>query len=84
VIYLRSLTKSAAPGLRIAAIGARGTAGARLRSARTLDDFFVASHTQQAAPPELLDEGVRRLARAVAAQRKAIVTSGSVAAWERP
>ncbi|GIF14142.1 PLP-dependent aminotransferase family protein [Actinoplanes teichomyceticus] len=49
VIYLRSLTKSAAPGLRIAAIGARGPAGARLRSARLLDDFFVAGPLQQAA-----------------------------------
>ncbi|PZG01511.1 PLP-dependent aminotransferase family protein [Micromonospora deserti] len=49
VVYLRSLTKSAAPGLRVAAIGARGAAGARLRSARTLDDFFVAGPLQQAA-----------------------------------
>lgn len=49
VVYLRSLTKSAAPGLRIAAIGARGPAGARLRAARLLDDFFVAGPLQQAA-----------------------------------
>ncbi|GIF03408.1 transcriptional regulator [Actinoplanes siamensis] len=49
VVYLRSLTKSAAPELRIAAIGARGPAGARLRSARLLDDFFVAGPLQQAA-----------------------------------
>ncbi|MGI5211731.1 PLP-dependent aminotransferase family protein [Plantactinospora sp. CA-290183] len=49
VVYLRSLTKSAAPGLRVAAIGARGAAGARLRSARTLDDLFVAGPLQQAA-----------------------------------
>jgi DNA-binding transcriptional MocR family regulator len=49
VIYLRSLTKSAAPGLRVAAIGARGPAGARLRAARLLDDFFVAGPLQQAA-----------------------------------
>ncbi|MBQ1019473.1 PLP-dependent aminotransferase family protein [Micromonospora sp. D93] len=48
VIYLRSLTKSAAPGLRIAAIGARGPAGTRLRAARLLDDFFVAGPLQQA------------------------------------
>jgi DNA-binding transcriptional MocR family regulator len=48
VIYLRSLTKSAAPGLRVAAIGARGPAGARLRAARLLDDFFVAGPLQQA------------------------------------
>ncbi|SCF36647.1 PLP-dependent aminotransferase family protein [Micromonospora saelicesensis] len=49
VIYLRSLTKSTAPGLRVAAIGARGPAGARLRAARLLDDFFVAGPLQQAA-----------------------------------
>ncbi|MFY1698518.1 PLP-dependent aminotransferase family protein [Solwaraspora sp. WMMA2101] len=48
VVYLRSLTKSAAPGLRIAAIGARGPAGARLRAARLLDDLFVAGPLQQA------------------------------------
>lgn len=48
VVYLRSLTKSAAPGLRIAAIGARGPAGARLRAARLLDDFYVAGPLQQA------------------------------------
>ncbi|MFI7080631.1 PLP-dependent aminotransferase family protein [Micromonospora sp. NPDC049903] len=48
VVYLRSLTKSAAPGLRVAAIGARGPAGARLRAARLLDDFFVAGPLQQA------------------------------------
>ncbi len=49
VVYLRSLTKSAAPGLRVAAIGARGPAGARLRAARLLDDFYVAGPLQQAA-----------------------------------
>lgn len=49
VVYLRSLTKSAAPGLRVAAIGARGPAGLRLRTARLLDDFFVAGPLQQAA-----------------------------------
>ncbi|RKE10899.1 aminotransferase-like domain-containing protein [Catellatospora citrea] len=49
IVYLRSLTKSAAPGLRVAAIGARGPAGARLRAARLLDDFFVAGPMQLAA-----------------------------------
>jgi DNA-binding transcriptional MocR family regulator len=48
VVHVRSLTKSAAPGLRIAAIGARGPAGARLRTARLLDDLFVAGPLQQA------------------------------------
>lgn len=49
VVYLRSLTKLVAPGLRVAAIGARGVAGARLRTARGLDDFFVAGPMQAAA-----------------------------------
>ncbi|MEV0455092.1 PLP-dependent aminotransferase family protein [Catellatospora methionotrophica] len=49
IVYLRSLTKSAAPGLRVAAIGARGPAGARLRAARLLDDFYVAGPLQLAA-----------------------------------
>lgn len=48
VIYVRSLTKTTAPGLRIAAIGARGPAGARLRAGRLLDDLFVATPLQQA------------------------------------
>ncbi|BCJ62094.1 hypothetical protein Jiend_55160 [Micromonospora endophytica] len=48
MVYLRSLTKSTAPGLRVAALGARGPAGARLRAARLLDDFFVAGPVQQA------------------------------------
>ncbi|MEV4538607.1 PLP-dependent aminotransferase family protein [Asanoa sp. NPDC049518] len=48
VVYVRSLAKSAAPGLRVAAIGARGPAGARLRTARLLDDFFVTGPLQQA------------------------------------
>ena len=65
----------------------RGPAGARLRSARLLDDFFVSGPLQQAtlelvtapaphlrltyaaAPPELMDEAVRRLARAVRSGR---------------
>jgi DNA-binding transcriptional MocR family regulator len=49
VVYLRSLTKSAAPGLRIAAVGARGAAGARLRAVRLVDDLFVSGPLQEAA-----------------------------------
>ena len=49
VVYLRSLTKAAAPGLRVAAVAARGAAGARLRAARVVDDFFVAGPLQEAA-----------------------------------
>lgn len=49
VVHLRSITKVAAPGLRVAAIGARGAAGARLRAARVVDDFFVSGPLQHAA-----------------------------------
>jgi DNA-binding transcriptional MocR family regulator len=49
VVYLRSLTKSAAPGLRVAAAGARGAAGARLRAVRLVDHLFVSGPLQEAA-----------------------------------
>jgi len=49
VIYLRSLTKCAAPGLRIGAICARGAALGRLRAARLIDDFFVPGLLQEIA-----------------------------------
>lgn len=49
VIYLRSLTKPAAPGLRVGAIYARGAAFARLKAMRTIDDFFVAGPLQETA-----------------------------------
>ncbi|SCG57393.1 DNA-binding transcriptional regulator, MocR family, contains an aminotransferase domain [Micromonospora echinaurantiaca] len=79
VIYLRSLTKSVAPGLRVAAIGARGPAGARLRSARLLDDFFVAGPLQQAtlefvtAPAWTRHR--RTLRTALRARREALLTA---------
>jgi DNA-binding transcriptional MocR family regulator len=49
VVHLRSLTKSAAPGLRVAALVARGPAAARLRAARIVEDFFVPGPLQEAA-----------------------------------
>ncbi len=49
VVYVRSLTKPAAPSLRVAALGARGAAGARLRAARLADDFQLSGPLQQAA-----------------------------------
>jgi DNA-binding transcriptional MocR family regulator len=79
VIYLRSLTKSAAPGLRVAAIGARGPAGARLRAGRLLDDFFVAGPLQQAtlefvtAPAWTRHR--RALRTALRARREALLTA---------
>ena len=49
VVYIRSLTKCAAPGLRIGAICARGAALERLRMARMTDDFSVPGLMQETA-----------------------------------
>lgn len=49
VIYVRSLTKSTAAGLRIAGVCARGPVAARLRAARGVDDLFVSGPLQEAA-----------------------------------
>jgi DNA-binding transcriptional MocR family regulator len=49
VVHVRSLTKPAAPGLRIAAVIARGPAAARLRAARIVEDLFVPGPLQEAA-----------------------------------
>lgn len=49
VVYLRSLTKSAAPGLRIGAICARGAALNRLTASRVIADFFVSGPMQETA-----------------------------------
>jgi len=48
VVHISSLTKVAAPGLRIGAIAARGPALARLLSARVVEDFFVPGPLQEA------------------------------------
>nr|WP_305784673.1 PLP-dependent aminotransferase family protein [Actinoplanes lichenis] len=79
VIHLRSLTKPAAPGLRVAAIGARGPAGARLRATRLLDDFFVAGPLQQATM-ELVSAPAwarhrRSLRTALRTRREALLTA---------
>lgn len=78
VVYLRSLTKTVAPGLRIAAIGARGAAGRRLRTARVLDDFFVAGPLQDAAVDFLTSPAYRRhlsRVRSVLRQRRDALVS---------
>lgn len=48
-VYIRSLTKASAPGLRIAAIVARGAALSRLTASRVVSDFFVSGPMQEAA-----------------------------------
>jgi DNA-binding transcriptional MocR family regulator len=49
VIHLASLTKPAAPSLRIGAVIARGPVLRRLRDMRFVDDFFTARPLQEAA-----------------------------------
>nr|MBA3339424.1 PLP-dependent aminotransferase family protein [Geodermatophilaceae bacterium] len=69
VIYLNSLTKSAAPSLRIGALVARGPAAARLLATRLVEDLFVARPMQEAAV-ELL--GSPAWPRHLAALRRAL------------
>lgn len=49
VVYVRSLTKPTAPGLRVTAIAALGPVMARLRAARAVDDFFLSGALQEVA-----------------------------------
>ncbi|MEV0584309.1 PLP-dependent aminotransferase family protein [Nonomuraea sp. NPDC050310] len=49
VVWLTSLTKPAAPSLRIGALVARGPVLERLRAIRLVDDFFIARPLQEAA-----------------------------------
>ena len=49
MVHVRSLTKPAAPGLRISALIARGPALARLRAARIVEDLYVPGPLQEAA-----------------------------------
>ncbi|HTI03016.1 MAG TPA: PLP-dependent aminotransferase family protein [Acidisoma sp.] len=68
VVYIRSLTKSAAPGLRIGAICARGAALERLRMARLVDDFSVPGLMQETALQLVTAPGWPRHLRALRAE----------------
>lgn len=49
VVYVRPFSKTTAPGLRVAAVVAKGPAGSRIRSLRVLDDHFVSALLQEVA-----------------------------------
>ncbi|MGC0363579.1 DNA-binding transcriptional MocR family regulator [Rhodococcus sp. 27YEA15] len=49
VIYVRSITKSVSPALRVAAVVARGPARRRIETDRTIDDLYVSGVLQSAA-----------------------------------
>jgi DNA-binding transcriptional MocR family regulator len=65
VVYVRSLSKGASPGLRVAAVAARGPAGTRLRSARVVEDLFVSAPLQLAALELVSSPGWRRHLKAL-------------------
>jgi DNA-binding transcriptional MocR family regulator len=49
VVYIRSLTKSTAPGLRVAGVVAKGPVLGRLRALRATEHFFVSGLLQDTA-----------------------------------
>lgn len=81
VIYLRSLSKPVAAGLRVAGLAARGPVLARLRRGRISDDLFVAPVLQQIALDVLTAPGWPRhlgsLRRALRERRDAL--AGAIA-----
>jgi DNA-binding transcriptional MocR family regulator len=60
VIYLQSLTKSTAPGIRVAALCAHGAAFERLRAMRSIDDLFVSGPLQETALELVSSAGFQR------------------------
>ncbi len=79
VVLVRSLTKASAPGLRVAALCARGPARARLLALRVVDHFFVAGPLQEAALELLTHPSwarhLRALRPALRARRDALLAA---------
>lgn len=68
VIYIRSLTKSVSPALRVAAVIARGPARARIQTDRTINDLYVSAVLQAAALEVLSASGWAAHLRGMQAQ----------------
>jgi DNA-binding transcriptional MocR family regulator len=68
VIHIRSLTKPVAPGLRVAALLARGPVFARLRAVRCIHDFFVSGTLQETALEVIASPSWARHLKGVRAQ----------------
>jgi len=77
VVHLTSLSKAAAPSLRIGALTARGPAAARLTALRAVDDFFVPVPLQETAVELLRSPSwprhLSRLRRELVLRRDALV-----------
>ncbi len=67
VVHVTSLTKPAAPSLRIGALVARGPVMERMRAVRLVDDFFVTRPLQEAALEVLSSPSWDRHVRALGA-----------------
>ncbi len=79
VIYVRSLTKSTAPSLRVGAVIASGPVLNRLKTARAIDDWFLSGLLQETAlelvtSPSWLSH-VRKLGAALRLRRDAAVSA---------
>jgi len=68
VVYLRSLTKSVSPALRVAAVIARGPARDRILGDRAAESMYVSGLLQQAALEVVSDPGWRSHRRRLRAQ----------------
>ena len=85
VVSLTSLTKPAAPSLRVGALVARGPVMERLRALRRLDDFFVARPMQEAALEILgLPSWDRHIRTLSAALRERCALAAAAVAIARP
>ena len=77
VIYISSLTKPAAPSLRIGTLVARGPVADRLRAIRMVDDLFVNRLTQETALELVGSSGWSRhiveVGRALRERRRVVV-----------
>jgi DNA-binding transcriptional MocR family regulator len=85
VVLVTSLTKPAAPSLRIGALVARGPVMERLRALRRVDDFFVSRPLQEAALEVLGSPSWDRHVRALGAElRERSALAAATVALRRP
>ena len=79
VVHIRSLTNPIAAGLRVAGMMAKGAAYARLRSAKALEDIYVAGPLQETAADFVNSPAwpthKRKVSAALAIRRDALVNS---------
>lgn len=84
VVYIRSLTKSSAPGLRVAGIVAKGPVLGRLRTLRATEDWFVSGLLQETAL-ELVNapgyDGYLRLLRQTLRERRDVALRALERHW---